>query len=153
MKQIIYLDTSVFGGYFDEEFEEYTVPFFERIFRKEVRIIFSSVTEQELENAPLPVKDLIRNLPSDITEFIEVTAESIELASNYINEKVVGKTSFNDCLHIALATINKADYLASWIFKHIVNTNRIRGYNSVNLKLGYSSLDIRSPRELLNYED
>lgn len=52
MKQIIYLDTSVFGGYFDEEFEEYTVPFFERIFRKEVRIIFSSITEQELENAP-----------------------------------------------------------------------------------------------------
>lgn len=153
MKQKIYLDTSVFGGYFDEEFEEYTVPFFERIFRKEVRIIFSSITEQELENAPLLVKDLIRDLPSETTEFIEVTSESIDLATNYINEKVVGKTSFNDCLHIALATIQKADYLASWNFKHIVNTNRIRGYNSVNLKLGYSSLDIRSPRELINYED
>lgn len=99
------------------------------------------------------MKDLIRDLPSETTEFIEVTSESIELATNYINEKVVGKTSFNDCLHIALATIQKADYLASWNFKHIVNTNRIRGYNSVNLKLGYASLDIRSPRELINYED
>ena len=71
----------------------------------------------------------------------------------YISENVVGKTSFADCMHIALATIHKADILVSWNFKHIVNVTRIRGYNSVNLKLGYSMIDIRSPRELINYED
>ena len=27
------------------------------------------------------------------------------------------------------------------------------GYNSVNLKNGYKQLDIRSPRELITYED
>jgi len=71
----------------------------------------------------------------------------------YIAEKVVGKTSLDDCLHIALATIHKADYLVSWNFKHIVNVERIRGYNSVNIKLGYSIIDIRSPREFIKYED
>ena len=62
-------------------------------------------------------------------------------------------TSFAACLHIALATINNADYLISWNFKHIVNVQRIRGYNSVNIKKGYKQLKIRSPRDFITYED
>ena len=68
-------------------------------------------------------------------------------------ENVVGKTSFADCLHIALATIHRVDLLVSWNFKHIVNITRIRGYNSVNLKKGYQTLEIRSPKEIIDYED
>ena len=87
------------------------------------------------------------------TEFIETTDEAVELASQYIAERVVGQTSFADCLHIALATINRADYLISWNFKHIVNIQRIRGYNSVNIKNRYKELEIRSPRDFMIYED
>jgi hypothetical protein len=71
----------------------------------------------------------------------------------YITEKVVGKTSYADCLHIALATINRADFLVSWNFKHIVNIERIKGYNSINIKNCYKQLKIRSPREFKNYEN
>lgn len=152
-KQRIYIDTSVFGGFFDIEFEEFTKPLFNRIKNREIRIIYSSVTEEELVNAPEKVKEFVRGLPADSYDFVEVTDESIDLAMNYIKEEVVGKTSFDDCLHIALATINKADCLVSWNFKHIVNIERIRGYNSVNIKLGYSTIDIRSPRELIKYEE
>ncbi len=35
--------------------------------------------------------------------------------------RVVGQTNFDDYLHIAAATISKADILVSWNFKHIVN--------------------------------
>jgi predicted nucleic acid-binding protein len=153
MKQRIYLDTSIFGGFYDSEFEEFTIPLFTRIKNKELKIIYSSVTEKELENAPERVKLLIRSLPYEISEFVEVTDDSVELAMTYIRENVVGKTNFNDCLHIALATIHKADYLISWNFKHIVNVERIRGYNSINIKLGYSTIDIRSPREFMKYEN
>jgi len=153
MKQRIYIDTSVFGGFFDPEFEVYTKPLFARIKNKDLRVIYSSVTERELEKAPEQVKQLVRSMPSDIIEFIEVTDDSAELAMTYINENVVGKTCFDDCLHIALATIHKADYLVGWNFKHIVNVERIRGYNSVNIKLGYSTIDIRSPREFMKYEN
>ncbi len=153
MIQRVYIDTSVFGGYFDIEFKEYTKPLFNRIKNHDLRIIYSSVTEEELINAPIQVKELVRSLPSDSYDFVEVTNESIELALTYIKEEVVGKTSFDDCLHIAMATIHKADCLVSWNFKHIVNIERIRGYNAVNLKLGYSTIDIRSPRELLKYEE
>ncbi|MFM8514620.1 MAG: hypothetical protein ACKOBI_12925 [Bacteroidota bacterium] len=84
---------------------------------------------------------------------VELTEEAVNLADTYIAEKVVGKTSREDCFHIALATIHKADILVSWNFKHIVNVFRIRGYNAVNLKLGYAQIDIRSPKEIINYEE
>ncbi len=150
-KQRIYIDTSVFGGYFDLEFEEFTKPFFDRIKRGEFIILFSSVTEEELKLAPENVKKLVKELSADQTEFIEINDESVELATEYIAAKVVGKTSFADCLHIALATISRADLLISWNFKHIVNIERIRGYNSINIKNGYKQLEIRSPRELIDY--
>lgn len=63
---------------------------------------------------------------------VEIRDEVRKLANRYIDEKVVGKTSLADCQHIALATINNVDVLASWNFKHIVNLERIRGYNSIN---------------------
>jgi hypothetical protein len=147
------MDTSVFGGYFDPEFEEFTIPLFERVKKGEVQIIYSSLTEQELIPSPERVKQLVRDLPAAQIEFVDITDDAITLASEYIAGNVVGKTSYEDCLHIALATIHKADYLASWNFKHIVNTFRIQGYNAVNLKLGYAILQIRSPRDLMKYED
>ena len=143
----IYLDTSVFGGYYDEEFKEYTKPLFDRIANDEFVLLFSNLTQDELENAPQQVKDLVTQIKAASTQFIDTSDEAVELANTYITEKVVGETSYSDCLHIALATIHKADYLVSWNFKHIVNIQRIRGYNAINLKNGYSLLEIRSPRE------
>ncbi len=153
MKQRIYIDTSVVGGFYDIEFMEYTRPFFEKIKRGEIIIMYSNLLEKELQNAPERVKQVIKELPVENIEYIEISDESIDLAQKYIDENVVGKTSFEDCLHIALATMNKADILISWNFKHIVNMTKIRGYNSVNLKFGYPQIDIRSPRELIDYED
>lgn len=153
MKQKLYIDTSVFGGHFDIEFAEYTIPLFERLNNGEFTILFSTVTQEELENAPKNVKDLIKNIKKEHSEFLEINNEVIDLASEYISEKVVGKTSYADCLHIALATICKADYLISWNFKHIVNVQRIIGYNAINIKNGYKQLEIRSPRDFVKHED
>ena len=153
MKQRLYIDTSVFGGYFDDEFEEFTKPLFSKIANGDFKLLFSTVTQEELENAPAEVQELVKHLKVEFTEFIEETEDAVELASKYIIEKVVGQSSYADCLHIALATINRADFLISWNFKHIVNIQRIMGYNSVNLKNGYKQLEIRSPRELITYED
>jgi len=79
-----------------------------------------------------------------------VTPEALRLAQTYVAEKVVGETSLDDCIHIATATLNKVDMLVSWNFKHIVNIYRIRGYNSINLRLGYGILEIHSPKEIVN---
>lgn len=141
----------MFGGYFDDEFKEFTQPLFKRINNGEFIVLFSAVLQQELEPAPNEIINLIKALKNECTEFLDEDEDAVELAMEYIREKVVGETSLADCLHIALATINKADILVSWNFKHIVNVDRIRGYNSINLKNGYKQLDIRSPRELMKY--
>ncbi len=153
MKQRLYIDTSVFGGYYDIEFKDFTIPLFQRINDKEFVLLYSSVTQDELENAPERVKNVIKNIDIVNSEFLETTEEAILLATEYITEGIVGKTSFADCLHIALATIYKADYLISWNFKHIVNIDRIRGYNAINIKNGYKQLEIRSPRDFMRYEN
>lgn len=153
MKQRLYIDTSVFGGFFDEEFSEFTRPLFERLQNGEFRLLFSTVTQDELDSAPERVKNLVTGLKAENTEFLETNDEAVELATQYIAEKVVGQTSFADCLHIAIATINRADYLISWNFKHIVNVQRINGYNAINIKNGYKILEIRSPRDFMTYED
>ena len=153
MNQRTYIDTSVFGGYFDNEFSEHTIPLFDRFRNNEFTLLFTTVTQEELEEAPDNVKELVRNLNAESTEFLDTTDEAVELGNEYVAEKVVGQTSYVDCLHIALATISRADFLVSWNFKHIVNVERIRGYNSINIKNGYKQLDIRSPREFEKYED
>lgn len=147
-----YLDTSVFGGYFDEEFSESTVSLFERIIRDKIKLIVSEVLSSELESAPEHVRDVLSFIPNSQIQSIDLNPEAEKLAKHYISEKVVGKTSYADCLHIALATLSHADILVSWNFKHIVNIDRIRGYNAVNLKPGYKMIEIYSPLELGTYE-
>jgi predicted nucleic acid-binding protein len=66
VKQRIYIDTSVFGGYFDEEFKEHTIPLFDRIKEGEFIILHSIVTQDELENAPRKVKELEWPIRSEI---------------------------------------------------------------------------------------
>ena len=151
MKQRIYIDTSVVGGYFDEEFKEDTRQLFNRMIKKDVVFVISDLLDLELINAPLQVRDLLLQFSADKFERVELSEEALKLADTYIKEKVVGKTSLEDCRHIAMATIYKVDVLASWNFKHIVNLDRIKGYNSVNLRLGYSMIEIRSPKDLVNY--
>lgn len=149
----IYIDTSVFGGYFDIEFEKETKPFFEKIVEKGIKIIVSEILELELYRAPVYIQDFYESFPVNLIERVELTNEARDLSEKYISEKVVGKTSRADCQHIALATIYKADVLVSWNFKHIVNLEKIRGYNSINFREGYQMTEIRTPKEIFNYEN
>ena len=126
MRQRIYIDTSVVGGYFDEEFKEATIKLFERLEKNEIKFIVSDLLDLELLNAPPRVKEHLLQYSADKFERVELTEEAIQLANSYILEKVVGKTRLEDCRHIALATINKVDVFASWNFKHIVNLDRSR---------------------------
>jgi len=151
MKQRIYIDTSIVGGFFDTEFEKETKLLFQRLEDKEVVFVISELLREELKEAPEWVRSLLNNYDENFLERVVLTDEARELADKYIGENVVGKTSLNDCRHIALATINKVDVLASWNFKHIVNLARIKGYNAVNLKNGYITLEIRNPKELIDY--
>ena len=151
MRRRIYIDTSVVGGYFDDEFKEATTMLFQRLERNEIAFVVSDLLDLELIDAPERVRQLLQKYSADNFERVSLTLEAVKLADTYISEKVVGPTSLEDCRHIALATINRVDVLASWNFKHIVNLDRIKGYNSVNLRLGFPMIEIRSPKDLVDY--
>tara|TARA_R110002096_G_scaffold73108_1_gene173284 strand:+ start:868 stop:1242 length:375 start_codon:yes stop_codon:yes gene_type:complete len=119
----------------------------------EVVFVVSDLLDIELENAPEQVRNLLFDYSAECFERIALTNEARELGEKYILENVVGRTSIEDCLHIAMATIHNVDVLASWNFKHIVNFQRIKGYNAVNIKNGYNLLEIRNPKDLTNYEN
>ncbi|MEZ0609045.1 type II toxin-antitoxin system VapC family toxin [Fibrella sp. WM1] len=153
MTQRYYFDTSVFGGVFDSEFDEETTQLFEKVKLGQLTCVYSDLTEQELSKAPQQVRNYFDALDRNCIERVEVSLEGFQLAQTYIDEKVVGATSFADCIHIATATLSKVDVLVSWNFKHIVNIFRIRGYNSINLRLGYQTLEIRSPKDIIGYEN
>ena len=153
MKPRIYIDTSVIGGYYDNEFSLHTIKFFDRIIKKDFDVFFSEVNETELSLAPEKIRELKNYIPKDCYFYLKLDDESKFLAESYINENALGKASTNDAYHIAISSVNRLDCLVSWNFKHIVNFNKIKLFNSINLKFGYPTIDIRTPLEFLKYED
>ena len=105
MKQRFYFDTSVFGGVYDIEFEVETLILFEKVALGQIICVYSNLTESELKNAPDKVRLFFEKLPDNCKEKVTVTSHALKLAQTYVEEKVVGETSLDDCIHIATATI------------------------------------------------
>ncbi|HEY4611672.1 MAG TPA: type II toxin-antitoxin system VapC family toxin [Bacteroidota bacterium] len=148
----IYIDTSVIGGYYDEEYKQDSQKLVEKFISGEHKAVVSELTEAELNGAPVRVQKILELIPDYHIEYLELTEEAVILANKYIDEKVLPASMLPDAEHIALATIHRVDVLVSWNFKHIVNLEKIRGYNSVNIRLGYPTIEIRTPKEVLSYE-
>jgi len=154
MKPRVYLDTSVIGGYFDDEFSNWSKKLIEQILSGELIALISDITIDEILDAPENVQTILEQiLGSKNLELLSADDECRELADSYILEGAVSEKFYEDALHIAIATIYTATVLTSWNFKHIVNLSRIRQYNSVNIKKGYSFVEIRSPRDIIKEVD
>ena len=146
----LYLDTSIFGGYWDKEFEEATREFFDYAFQSNAALVYSDITEKELEGAPQRVIELAKELETEAMQLIKIDEEAEILARHYIKEGALSKNCEDDARHIALASVHGGvKALVSWNFKHMVNFRRIEQYNQINSRLGYKAIDIRTPKEML----
>ena len=148
----IYIDTSVIGGCNDDEFNKWSNQLINEFKIGMHRPVISEITEAEITKAPQKVQDILRDLIDYNCEILIETEESIELAQKYIEAEILSKNFENDARHIAVATINNVDIIVSWNFKHIVHFDKIRQFNSVNLREGYKAIEIYSPREVISYE-
>ena len=153
MRQRVYIDTSVIGGCYDFEFEEWSGRLFDDFISGKKIAVVSDITLDELMDAPVRVQKKFREVPENSLEIYLSDNESRILADNYLSDGVISNKFYEDALHIAIATVNQVNVLASWNFKHIVNLNRIRLYNAINIKNGYAILEIRTPREIILFED
>jgi hypothetical protein len=155
MKKLIrvYVDTSVIGGCFDDEFAEWSDKLFRDFQAGNFKPVISEVVVAEIRPAPAEVLQKYSELLSYNPELVEISREASELADTYIRKGILSENYFDDAMHIALATVSNTDVLVSWNFRHIVHFEKIRLFNSVNLEYGYKPIQIYSPREVATHED
>ena len=145
----IYIETSVFGGNFDDEFMESTQVFFDMLHQRRFIPLISDILIQEITKAPQQVKDLLIETIQIGVERVQINDKSIALRDLYIKMGIIAQRYENDAMHVALATLARADVIASWNFKHLVNPSRIRSFNKINSMQGYSPIVILTPSDLI----
>jgi hypothetical protein len=145
----IYADTSVIGGCEDEEFRVHSRRLMDAFIRGDLRLVLSELTLRELAPAPPAVREVLAMVPDGHIEVVRLTPAADELARRYLVEGILKANMLADAQHIAMATIANVDALVSWNFRHVVNLPRIHAYHGVNATLGYPTIEIRSPREVL----
>lgn len=138
----IYVDTSVLGGCFDNEFARWSIVLI-RNFRDGVfRPVLSEVVAAEVRLAPEAIWTMYADLLALRAEVLTVTDEALQLLAVYQARSILTPRFENYMLHIALATVANVDVLVSWNFKHVVRLDKIRLFNAVNIEFGYRSLAI-----------
>ena len=149
--QRVYTDTSVIGGCFDPEFQQWSEGLMEDFRLGLLAPVLSVVVAAEIEAAPKPVRDLFAKLTKLGAEILDLNDEGRDLANAYAAREILPPKFSNDALHIALATVADVDVLVSWNFKHIVRFDKIRQFNAVSMEQGYKPVQIYSPREVTSH--
>ena len=148
MKRRLYADTSVLGGYFDVEFEQYSKRFVESLREERFVLLTSGVVIEEIEEGPEKVRDLFASIPVESMEVVPLTMEIINLRDAYLKAGILGEKWIDDATHVATATVARAEAIVSWNFRHIVRLDKMKAYNRINLANGYGYLTIVTPKEI-----
>ena len=148
----MYVDTSVVGGCFDAEFAPWSLGLFEDFRLGNFAPVVSTVVAREMIDAPEYVRNKYDELLLLGAEELLLNDEALDLADAYQARRVLTPKYYDDGAHIALATVAGLDLLVSWNFKHVVHFDKIRIFNAVNIERGYRPVEIRSPRDVTNYE-
>jgi len=145
----VYADTSVFGGCLDDEFKEHSRRFIEHVSQGRIVLLVSEIVLRELDRAPRAVVNVLEDLAPSHVERFSLSLEVLRLRDFYLAEKILPRKWADDAMHVAAATVARADAIVSWNFKHIVRLDKMKEYQRVNLQQGYGILTIITPREVL----
>ena len=135
----IYLETTMFNYYFDEDRDAHadTVTFFEECAAGKFEPSTSFYAIDELDDAPNEKREKMLALIEkyNIT-LLAATEEADNLARRYVAEGALPAGSMSDASHIAVASVNALDMIASLNFRHIVredNQNDKRNQHAVRI--------------------
>ena len=85
---ILYLDTSVIGGYLDDEWKDATQELWRQMEAGRYQFLTSAITMDELTTAPERVRELFADtFPAETV--LGITAESERLASAYMERHIL----------------------------------------------------------------
>ncbi|MDA2925842.1 hypothetical protein MYX78_01185 [Acidobacteria bacterium AH-259-G07] len=156
IKLRFYLDTSVIGALCDpgpEDRVTATRRFFGGLRRGVWDGFVSVLVLEEVSRAPASVRQLIAaEIEKTPLLVLEESEESLTLARAYVDSGAIPRQYEDDGRHVAIATVNDIRIIVSWNFRHMVNIERKRRLNSVNLREGFPLIDLISPWEV-GYEE
>lgn len=148
--EVVYTNTSVFGGIFVKAFSESSIKLLESFKRGERKVMVSDLLLEELGKARQEVRQQVDTIPNRFQINTRLPLKARLLAAQYIAEGVLTIRSKEDALHIATATLQSADIVASWNFKHMANAERIKLFNKINKEWGFRSVTIKTPNQIIN---
>ena len=156
-KQRIYLETTLFNFYFDEDrgfAHTDTVKLFKEITAGKYEAFTSRFVIDELNNSPETKREKMLSLILEHgIPVLETDDEAVKIANLYIEEKIIPQKYRTDGLHIALATVNDLDMIISMNFQHIVKRKTKIGTGNINALNGYRAVEIYSPMEVVEDEN
>ena len=151
----LYIDTSVWNFALETERIDSTLTLecLQFLEREGYQLIISDLVDAEINKSFEPRKSQLQKLLSLYNPMtVEANEESRNLASIYINEKLIPENQYNDAIHIAIATVSKCHFVVSWNFKHMVRAKVIMGVHHINHREGYGLIEIVSPQQFLGKE-
>ena len=80
---------------------------------------------------------------------LEFTADARDLASRFLAESAIPAKSLDDAIHVAIATVNGMDFLATWNCRHIVNAQIMKRLVRIARGAGYSLPILCTPEQLM----
>ncbi|HEX8681283.1 MAG TPA: PIN domain-containing protein [Ardenticatenaceae bacterium] len=142
----LYLDTSIFGQYADQQQEVAANALFYQIRTGRHQLVLSQVVAGEVVPAPPSVQQRFSDMLPYASVF-SVSPSDIRLRDAYLAAGVVTSAKENDALHVAMATTLHCDALISWDERDILR--KAERYNQVNLDNDHAAISILSPIEFL----
>jgi len=101
-----------------------------------------------LVSAPEKVQDLLQRVIDYGCERLPMNEEIEQLRDAYLASGVVTINYADDALHVAHATLARADVILSWNFKHFVNPSRVKAFNGVNISQSYGPIIVMTPSDI-----
>ena len=157
-RPLLYLETSIFGFYYDDEPHNH-------LRREAVRLLFhqmdlgmvhavvSLLTVEELADTRDPKRTSLLGLAARVEKLAADADEVDRLTECYIGEGIVPRSAAADARHAAFAAVAGTEVLVTLNLKHLANEWTERRLNAVNLREGYPLIRIRTPEEVVRYED
>src|SRR5262249_12525033 len=154
-KRKLYLDTSILGFALQEQ---------DRKRREEANRLlrqiraesflggYSFVTESEVDAAPPWIARKLRyKIEWAGLHRVRVRSRSQahDLAERYCRAGLIPREFFDDALHIAVATLWRADALVSFNFTHIVRLDTMIGVNTVNRREKLAEIVLCEPNAVI----
>ncbi len=91
---------------------------------------------------------LLEEIPLlDIDELVE------ELAQELVGRHIIPERAARDALHIAVAAVQKMDYLLTWNCAHLANANKLGHIRRVNALLGLPVPQLVTPLEMIGEDN